>query len=182
MSKFDEKTFIFFTDPENWSVAIEIYDRMGLIKTRLVDDFWREVNNGIDINKSKLGWQVIKHESGFGITYPEWNDQFKVAFGRLTSTAWLGIWCNSNNKEISNLYQDISKQLKAVDKRFIRQDSSFWSAWFNLDDFNQTTTLDKILPSRKTDLIQEYISIFTDIVIKVKPVIDNLNSKLTIGA
>lgn len=175
MSKFDQKAFEFLTKPDNWDIAKDIYDKMTFIREQLVKEFWNavmaEVKKKIDLSQ----WVPYEKDDVVGIEHSSWKTSFSVEFGRMYSDVWLGIWCDSASPKLQAKYKEIAIQLKSVEKKLTKTDATSYPAWFYLgDNFSQWTTLDKLLPSNRTKMVESYSSMLITIKDVVKPVIDSV--------
>lgn len=183
MSRFEEKVYELVTQPDNWRVAKEVNDRMWYVKDRLFKDFWNELKQSLESRLDLNEWQVrmaienayeenkYNNDSGFCITHPSWKGLFHIGFGNLRY-GYIGVWCDSDSNKITNaLYEQFANELT---NKYIKltKDEKWFPGWYGVDNFEDWSTLDQILPSNRKAFIDKYTDMLLDLKDKAKPIID----------
>lgn len=186
MSAFDEKMYEFITQPDNWQVAKEIYDRMPAVKEQVVNEFWEKVEINIASGLNLNEWKVVKIEKyekyngdfGLCVTRPPWNGLFHIGFGQRNSQTYLAVWSDSAVKEVQGLHEQLANDLSKLDHR-LQKDEQWFPAWFYTgDNFGEWSTTDRILPHNRNVMVEKYISMLFELTEKAKVVIDDVVNRL----
>lgn len=183
MSNFDEKVYELVTQPDNWQVAKEINDRMWYVRDRLFKGFWDELKRSIESRLDSNEWQVrmaiesayeenkYNNDSGLCITHPSWNGLFHIGFGNL-KYGHIGVWCDSDsNKITAALYEQMANELKSKHEN-MEKDEKWYPGWYGIDNFEDWSILDQILPSNRKAFVDRYTDMLLDLKDKAKPIID----------
>ena len=188
MSIFDEKAYDYLTQPDNWPIAKEIKDKMIDVESRLLNEFWDDVKKGI---KGKLGskeWEVKISEdiydaySNISISHLMWENLFLIVYEELEEKTYIGVWCDLDLKKVPDaLFRQIGGKLLEKDNRMVSNwgNSYGYTCYFYTgDDFRQTQTLNRILPSNRKTIVDKYTSEFIGLLEKAKPIIDEAMKQL----
>lgn len=179
VASYDKKIYEFITQPDNWQVAREVYEKMDYVKGQLVEEFWAEVKKAIkyrvDLKEWKIGMSedIYENYSKLRISHISWNNLFDIAFQELEDVTFLGVYRDFESKKVpDDLHQQIGMNLKTVDNRLINPDDWWTGYFFTGDNFSQLSSLDKILPSNRKSYIDKYSTMLLELKDKAKPIID----------
>ena len=139
MNKLDDELFNFITQPSNWTIAREIYERVEYAKTRLLKEFKQDVVEKIKTSMNLQEYKIDTPDPGrIQIKHTSWNNLFSIDYGNLHSKAYLGVWCDTQKEIILKSYEHISNAMKAADKKLTGKDAQWYPAWYYTgDNFSQ---------------------------------------------
>ena len=183
MSIFDEKAYDYLTQPDNWPIAREIKDKMvDIIEPRLLNEFWGEVEKGIMGKLDLKEWKVELIEGELRISHLTWRNLFFITYYELEKKTAIGVWYDSDLRKVPNalFIKQIGEKLLEKDKRILSGWSNYWwpGYFYTGDDFRQTQTLNRILPSNRKTLVDKYTSGIFGLLEKAKPIIDEAMKQL----
>jgi hypothetical protein len=179
MSSFDEMMFEFIVKPENWRVAREILERGDDIKGRLLRDFWSDVKCAVESGLSVNEWEFKINEnisddySLLSIAHKSWNGMFSIAYEGLHTRTLIGVYRDFDSHNVSDaIHQQISTVLREIYKNS-EPAEDWWCIWFYTgEDFAQLSLYDKLLPTKKKDLVDRYAATMLELKSKSMPHIE----------
>lgn len=190
MSIFDEKAYEYLTQPDNWPIAREIRDKMAdIIEPRLLNEFWAEVKKGIEGKSDSKEWKVeisediYESDSELTVSHSAWKSLFFISYVELEAEIYLCVYRDLESKKVTDgLFRQMREKLLKTDKdnRMKGPENEVECVvWFYTgEDFRQTQTLSKILPSNRKTLVDKYTSEFLGLLEKAKPIIDEAMKQL----
>lgn len=179
MSIFNEKSYDFFTQPDNWKIASEISEKVNYVQGRLLKEFWTKVKETILSKMDNREWKLDMSEnlyepySNLSISKASWNELFGLGFEELESATYIGVWYDFDSKRVEpTLYDKIANDIKIMDKRMVKTD--WWPGYYLTgDNFSQSSTIEKILPSNRDALVKKYVDMLFELQQKAQPIIDS---------
>lgn len=160
MDKYFSAFYEFICKEENFEFAHEISENYRKIERKLKSDFWKEVFNKCKSNLDdsfKVRFDEVeeivelkKNNWQFGLICRNWgyDDEIWIEVKIITKH-------KRKRKELEGLFldEDLIGRLGFED---LDEDEDFVSGMMLIENFNKLSTLKKILPSNRGDLVNQY--------------------------
>ena len=157
MSTYQDEIFNYLTKKENFFSAFEIYQIFPEVKNSLIEQLWSKVKKNLEELIEEKDWEIGISENIFE-TYSslsvDVHDSFGIAFEKLHSQTYYGLWIDVNDKKLDRLKIDeYASNIEAINRM---RKSNDWLGWaYTGANFDNIETLKKILPDNRDDYAQE---------------------------
>lgn len=160
MDKYFSALYEFICKEENFEFAYEISEYFGEVESRLKSDFWQEVfkkckSNLDDSFKLRLDEEAelieLKKDSWkFTLICRDWVYSEEV---------WIEVKLTTKNKrkrkELEGLFLD-DELIEKLGFECLEEDEDIVSGMQITDNFNKLSTLKRILPSNREEMVNQY--------------------------